>query len=723
MKSKKKAEQADEQPHSKLQIALDALECPAVAGVFPVGEDKLPMSGSHGYLDATDDVGEVIALWNDYPEANVAVWLGPEYVVFDCDQKGGKDGLGELAHFLEMRKDDLLMETFTNGTPSGGFHLIFKTDVPWGQRNGILPGVDTRGVQGYILWPGDEFVDPKTGEVKEYVRYFNGEDGFAALPRKLLKLHNPVQRKREDERSLVEEPDAEEHQQEFIDYLDENEEEWDADGRFEEGLRNDTVAWLGALGHDFGLSEDTTVDIAAPWYEERVDCDFDVDRHMRSGYRSAKGVHGCLTTEGIQTLRKEEIEQVLDAFGTLSAPQIDVVESGTVKRSDKQARLIGGFEIFDHPGTEELIEGLFRTTGTGSVSGRRNSGKTVVTVNALLHAAHDMEFYGRRIAEGFAVVVWAGEDPNLTAEYIEAWCREQGIVEPDPERFCYVREVPNVMDKEELAEWAEAIRAKFPNRRVAVFVDTFARATAGAKRISNEEMDIAIKNAEEVFCDILNGPVIFAQHPPKGTNLMGEQDAVFGATALQDAAFFTLLVRQENGVITVGHEDKQGNVTGRVRGRAKGTSLQFKFRPVELPGRTNQWGEPKSSITLELHAPLSADTKGEPDSVIADAERHWYFSEAVPVIEERISFHKKNHWGPLSTNKIAEFAEKRKKFTGLKGEVMKVSAIRNRLSRCYNALGPTRLTKDRWLACKSTSQGNIWYRTKKRPEQAMVDEE
>lgn len=714
---------------TKFEVALDALECPAVAGVFPVGDDKLPMSGSHGYLDATKEPAEVIALWNDYPDANVAVWLGSDFVVFDCDRKGGKDGLAALAEYLEVDTSDLLSMTFTNQTPSGGYHLIFRTDTPWGQRNGILPGVDTRGEQGYILWPGDEFVDPKTGKVAGYVRFANQEEGFAQLPKKLMRLHTPVQRKREDDRSLVEEEDADEHQWEYQLYLDMHEEKWDEDGRFDQGERNNTVSMLGMLGHDFGLSADTAVAIAKPWFEEWAGdddaCGFNIEYHLQSGYATAKGVHGCRTTEGIDTLRKEEIESVFEGWAEVGKNfQPPKPPDEGKPHDDLRAQLIGGDEIFKHEGTEEFIEGMFRTTGTGSVSGRRNSGKTVVTVNALLHAAHDMEFYGRRIAEGFAVVVWAGEDPNLTAEYIEAWCREHGYDEPNPERFRFVRKVPNIMDKEALVEWAKTIRAEFPDRRIAVFVDTFARATAGAKRISNEEMDIAIRNAEEAFCDVLKGPVIFAQHPPKGTNLMGEQDAVFGSTALQDAAFFTLLVRQEKGVITVGHDDARGNQSGRVRGRAKGGALHFKFRPVELPGRTNQWGEPKSSITLELYTPLSPDAKKEPDSIIADAERHWYFNDALPVIEERITFHRNNGWEKPSTLKIAEFAEKLNKFTDLKGKPMKVSAIRNRLTRCYNNLGPTVLRSGQFLVCEKTDKGsNIWYRTKKRPEQVMVDDE
>jgi len=71
---------------SFLQLALDC----AARGwyVFPcVPEDKVPLKGMSGYLDASSDEAQIRAWWAREPRANVAIATGKSgLVVLDADK-------------------------------------------------------------------------------------------------------------------------------------------------------------------------------------------------------------------------------------------------------------------------------------------------------------------------------------------------------------------------------------------------------------------------------------------------------------------------------------------------------------------------------------------------------------------------------------------------------------------------------------------------------------
>lgn len=607
------------QPRTKLDVALDALQCPAVAGVFPVGEDKKPVT-DHGYLNATKRWDEVLALWKEHPDANVAVNLAPDYVAFDCDQKNGSDGLGELARYLGKSEDDLLRMTFTNQTPSGGYHLIFKTDRPWGQRNGVLPGVDHRGKIGYILWPGDQFVNPDTGEVGEYIRYPNGTEDFAELPRKLLKLHNPVQRKREDDVSLVEEEDADEHQQEFIEYLEGLEEEWKEDGRFEEGLRNDSMALLGALGHDFGLSEDVTVDIAAPWYEERALCEDDVETHVRSGYRSACGEHGCKTKEGRAKQRQAEAESVLDAFGAMAEKQSKKErEAHEARASDLKSHLLDialqGDKLKDVPDREWIAPNWIPEEPACIILlGKYGVGKTTWMADKVCRLLLDQKWSPAVPAEKGVGIIWlCGEDPlgsRITLQH--AYEKYGGTWPPPAGRFAFLPEAPLLSandDGETMRTWAEVIDILVPASRRVIFVDTYHRATPDTSYNDDEAAKIAWGNAMALSRD-LNAPIVTTQHPPHST-----PDRPAGSMLHQANTDMTISIKKDRthsiartAIVT---RSKLGPENG--RGHTK-----EEYRMItDKTGKLDKFGEEIEKVRIEY----PAESFQDPDAATAEENK------------------------------------------------------------------------------------------------------
>lgn len=74
-------------------------------------------------------------------------------VVVDVDNKGKKDGSGSLLK-LEMEGFELPL-TYTQKTPTGGFHLVYKTKEPVKQGVDVLgTGLDIRSKGGYIVGAG-----------------------------------------------------------------------------------------------------------------------------------------------------------------------------------------------------------------------------------------------------------------------------------------------------------------------------------------------------------------------------------------------------------------------------------------------------------------------------------------------------------------------------------------------------------------------------------------
>lgn len=115
------------------------------ARIFPCKPGtKVPIGAlvPNGYQDASDNVLDVIEWWQQCPDANIGVvpWsLGA--LVIDLDR--GVDPAVVAALPAPM----LLCES-----PSGGAHLWYKADQPYGSPK-PWPNTDLRCAAGYVLLP------------------------------------------------------------------------------------------------------------------------------------------------------------------------------------------------------------------------------------------------------------------------------------------------------------------------------------------------------------------------------------------------------------------------------------------------------------------------------------------------------------------------------------------------------------------------------------------
>lgn len=111
--------------------------------VFPVDATSKRPKTTHGHLDATTDIGRIVA-WAtafDYGGA-IATPTGNGLLVIDVDPRNG----GSVPAWAPV--------TRTVETQSGGLHLHYKLDEDIKSRASMFgPGVDSKSAGGYVLLP------------------------------------------------------------------------------------------------------------------------------------------------------------------------------------------------------------------------------------------------------------------------------------------------------------------------------------------------------------------------------------------------------------------------------------------------------------------------------------------------------------------------------------------------------------------------------------------
>lgn len=123
--------------------------------VFPLREnDKRPLFKGNAQTQGTTDQNQVRDIWTQHPNANIGIATGDGLTVIDVDTKDshGVDGENSM---LEYQVDNgFINETLEVTTPTGGKHYYYLTDNEYSNKASILPGVDVRGLGGYVVGPG-----------------------------------------------------------------------------------------------------------------------------------------------------------------------------------------------------------------------------------------------------------------------------------------------------------------------------------------------------------------------------------------------------------------------------------------------------------------------------------------------------------------------------------------------------------------------------------------
>lgn len=152
------------EPNTETNLLAAALEYAALGWpVLPLhswtgtrctcGRDDCSSPAKHprtksGLHDATTDTNKISDWWRQWPTANVGLRTGVAFDVLDVD---GAEGETNLVDHL-VTADATLPGGPASFTGGDGRHLLFQPTGA-GNRAGILPKVDWRGTNGYIVAP------------------------------------------------------------------------------------------------------------------------------------------------------------------------------------------------------------------------------------------------------------------------------------------------------------------------------------------------------------------------------------------------------------------------------------------------------------------------------------------------------------------------------------------------------------------------------------------
>ena len=119
--------------------------------VFPLTPgSKVPYPRSHGLGDATTVEARVRAMFADRPTANLAIATGVLVDVIDFD---GPEAHAAWGLRWPTWDDAGITPLATVSTPRpGGLH-VYVAATGGGNRAGMVPGVDYRGLGGYVVVP------------------------------------------------------------------------------------------------------------------------------------------------------------------------------------------------------------------------------------------------------------------------------------------------------------------------------------------------------------------------------------------------------------------------------------------------------------------------------------------------------------------------------------------------------------------------------------------
>lgn len=116
--------------------------------VYPLSPgSKIPVAGSHGEHDATDDL-DTIKKWFDYnPNFNLAINLQASgLAVIDLDKHNNTtDGVQNYSKYLLNHGNNYMdsLKTYTELTPRGGIHIFYNLNHDLGNKDiQLMPGVE-----------------------------------------------------------------------------------------------------------------------------------------------------------------------------------------------------------------------------------------------------------------------------------------------------------------------------------------------------------------------------------------------------------------------------------------------------------------------------------------------------------------------------------------------------------------------------------------------------
>lgn len=148
-------------------LAVSALWYASIGlSVFPLQPGaKLPYPGSHGFKDATIDAEQIKRWWEVAPQSNIGIATGLLVDVIDVDGVAGVQSW-QAATDLPPIIGHVL-------TPRPYGHHLYVRATGEGNNTETLPGVDYRGLGGYVVAPPSFLATSPERTYSGYYRWLN----------------------------------------------------------------------------------------------------------------------------------------------------------------------------------------------------------------------------------------------------------------------------------------------------------------------------------------------------------------------------------------------------------------------------------------------------------------------------------------------------------------------------------------------------------------------
>lgn len=113
-------------------------------GVFPLRpHGKTPLT-THGHLEATTEESRIRSWWQRWTQANIGLAIPGGLVVVDID---------DLEALRRLKAEGRGLPATAKSRTGRGLHLFYRTEVEIRNAVNLFPGIDLRGVGGYVVAP------------------------------------------------------------------------------------------------------------------------------------------------------------------------------------------------------------------------------------------------------------------------------------------------------------------------------------------------------------------------------------------------------------------------------------------------------------------------------------------------------------------------------------------------------------------------------------------
>jgi hypothetical protein len=517
-------------------------------------------------VKATTDRATIEKLWGRRLY-NVGIYAGEHVVdgeprhiaVLDLDRKNGADGVTELEKLAAPHGG--LPDTWTTETPTGGRHLWFYTSRSVGSNAGVIaPGVDVRGVGGFVVAPGStidsaEYRVGKDVPIAQCPPWLEGLLPSPGAPRAKAANREPL-------------PgiDPERAAKRAIEYLTTQ-----APEAIEGAGGDHTTFVVAAKLKDLGVDPATAVELMLEhWFDG---CGWSSDElavKVRNAYTYGANPPGTDAPEA--------------QFSAVPAATPDAEPHA----KDSQFKPLRIADLRGLPWPEWAVRNVIPSAGVGLIYGPSKSGKTFLGLDIACACVRGIPWAGLPTRKG--AVVYVGLEGQARTRAL-AYATKHGLADHELADLIIFEQPPlNMLDPStrdsSVSSLVRVVQKTAPQQRVVLtIIDTLAQATPGGDENSSVMMGAAIANAKRIARE-LGGTVVLVHHAGKQ-----EGAGARGHSSLTAAADFEIAVSRPND-----GQLRFAKVT-KVKDAEDGAQWSFELEPVTLG-----WGPSVPGCAPELRS-------------------------------------------------------------------------------------------------------------------------